>query len=98
MRVKLASRQLTFCLNLAIVIKASPLVRWSEAEIQEHFRRRGLPAHPLAAQGFRSVGCWPCSRAALPGEGPRDGRWAGKAKAACGIHDLVDAALMSSEL
>jgi len=79
------------------VIKVSPLARWSEEQIQEHFQRRGLPAHPLAAQNFRSVGCWPCSRAARPGEGPRDGRWAGHAKAECGIHTL-DAAMMSSEL
>jgi len=85
--------------NLGI-IKVSPLARWNEIEIQEHFRRRALPEHPLAAQGFRSVGCWPCSRAALPGEGPRDGRWAGKSKAECGIHlpQLIDAALVSSEL
>jgi len=80
------------------VIKVSPLARWSEEQIREHFQRRGLPAHPLAAQGFRSVGCWPCSRAARPGEGPRDGRWAGKSKAECGIHELVDAAHLSSEL
>jgi phosphoadenosine phosphosulfate reductase len=79
------------------VIKVSPLARWSEEQIKEHFERRGLPAHPLAVQGFRSVGCWPCSRAALPGEGPRDGRWAGRAKAECGIH-TIDAALMSSGL
>jgi phosphoadenosine phosphosulfate reductase len=82
------------------VIKVSPLARWSETEIKDHFRNRALPAHPLAAQGFRSVGCWPCSRAAQPGEGPRDGRWAGSGKAECGIHlpELVEAALISSGL
>ena len=79
------------------VIKVSPLARWSEDEIRAHFSRRNLPAHPMAAQGFRSIGCWPCSRAALPGEGPRDGRWAGQTKAECGIH-LVEASLVSSEL
>jgi phosphoadenosine phosphosulfate reductase len=79
------------------VIKVSPLARWSAEQIDAHFRTRGLPAHPLAARGFRSVGCWPCSRATLPGEGPRDGRWSGQVKAECGIH-LVDAAHMSSEL
>jgi phosphoadenosine phosphosulfate reductase len=82
------------------IIKVSPLARWSEVDIEAHVRRRNLPTHPLAAMGFRSVGCWPCSRAAQPGEGPRDGRWAGSGKAECGIHlpELVDAALMSSEL
>jgi phosphoadenosine phosphosulfate reductase len=82
------------------VIKVSPLARWSEAQIHDHFVSRGLPSHPLADQGFRSVGCWPCSRAALPGEGPRDGRWAGRSKAECGIHlvELVEAAHLSSGL
>jgi phosphoadenosine phosphosulfate reductase len=79
------------------IVKASPLARWDEDRIETHFQRGGLPAHPLAAQGFRSIGCWPCSRAALPGEGPREGRWSGRPKAECGIH-LIDAAYVSSEL
>ena len=68
------------------VLKVSPLARWSEKQIAETFRARRLPIHPLVAQGFRSVGCWPCSRASKPGEGPRAGRWAGSAKTECGIH------------
>ena len=68
------------------VLKVSPLARWTERQIAETFRARRLPIHPLVAQGFRSVGCWPCSRAAKPGEGPRAGRWAGSAKTECGIH------------
>jgi phosphoadenosine phosphosulfate reductase len=68
------------------VLKISPLARWTERQIAETFRTRLLPLHPLAAQGFRSVGCWPCSRASQPGEGPRAGRWAGSAKTECGIH------------
>jgi len=68
------------------VLKISPLARWTERQIAETFKARLLPSHPLAAQGFRSVGCWPCSRAAQPGEGPRAGRWADSAKTECGIH------------
>jgi phosphoadenosine phosphosulfate reductase len=68
------------------VLKISPLARWTERQIAATFRSRILPQHPLAAQGFRSVGCWPCSRATLAGEGPRAGRWAGSAKTECGIH------------
>jgi phosphoadenosine phosphosulfate reductase len=68
------------------VLKISPLARWSEQRIAEHFRDRGLPVHPLVRQGYRSVGCWPCSRPSLAGEGPRAGRWAGQGKSECGIH------------
>ena len=36
-----------------------------------------LPAHPLVAQGFPSIGCWPCTKPVEEGEDVRAGRWAG---------------------
>lgn len=68
------------------MFKISPLARWSEQQLQVEFEARNLPPHPLAALGYRSAGCWPCSRPARAGDGPRDGRWAGLAKNECGIH------------
>ncbi|MGE5515868.1 MAG: phosphoadenylyl-sulfate reductase [Bacteroidota bacterium] len=68
------------------VVKISPLANWSEAEIEAHFVARDLPRHPLVAQGYRSIGCWPCTRPTAPGEPARAGRWAGSAKTECGIH------------
>ena len=70
------------------VIKISPLANWSGADIEAHFVARGLPRHPLVAQNYRSIGCWPCTRPVAPGESPRSGRWAGRAKSECGIHTL----------
>ncbi|MBX9633719.1 MAG: phosphoadenylyl-sulfate reductase [Magnetospirillum sp.] len=70
------------------VIKISPLANWSEAEIEAHFVARDLPRHPLVAQGYRSIGCWPCTRPTKPGESARSGRWAGSAKSECGIHTV----------
>ncbi|MGA9866663.1 MAG: phosphoadenylyl-sulfate reductase [Acetobacteraceae bacterium] len=67
-------------------VKVNPLVEWDEADIAAYFARFDLPAHPLAAAGFRSIGCLPCTRAIGPGEAPRAGRWAGLAKTECGIH------------
>jgi phosphoadenosine phosphosulfate reductase len=67
-------------------IKVSPLARWGQQAIEAAFVERNLPTHPLVAQGYRSIGCWPCSRAAQPGESVRAGRWAGLAKTECGIH------------
>lgn len=70
------------------VIKISPLANWSEADIEAHFVARDLPRHPLVAQGYRSIGCWPCTRPTKPGEPARAGRWAGSAKTECGIHTV----------
>ena len=48
--------------------------------------QRHLPAHPLVAQGFPSIGCWPCTKPVEEGEDVRAGRWAGSEKTECGIH------------
>jgi phosphoadenosine phosphosulfate reductase len=68
------------------VVKISPLAGWSQDEIDGAFRARGLPHHPLLALGYRSIGCWPCSRPINDDEPVRAGRWAGAAKTECGIH------------
>jgi len=47
---------------------------------------RDLPAHPLVAQGFPSIGCWPCTKPVENPEDLRAGRWAGSQKTECGIH------------
>ena len=72
-------------------IKVNPLATWDTGTLARAFVERNLPRHPLAAQGYRSIGCAPCT--AKPGavEGPdaagaRAGRWPGSDKTECGIH------------
>lgn len=67
-------------------LRASPLVAWEAAEIAAYRQRHDLPAHPLEAQGYASVGCRPCTSPVAAGEGPRAGRWRGAEKTECGIH------------
>ncbi len=67
-------------------IKVNPLRHWRPAWIAEHFARHDLPPHPLAADGFRSIGCYSCTVRSAPGTDPRTGRWPGFAKTECGIH------------
>ena len=67
-------------------VKVNPLATWSAAEIAAYQTAHGLPAHPLEARGYRSIGCAPCTRPAAVGEDQRAGRWAGRAKTECGIH------------
>ena len=66
--------------------RLNPLAGWSDAAVEAEMERRGLPRHPLAGRGYASIGCAPCTRAVLPGEDARSGRWAGLGKTECGIH------------
>ncbi len=67
-------------------IKINPLAAWGPEHIAAYFEAHDLPPHPLAADGFRSIGCMPCSDRARSGEDARAGRWRGRAKTECGIH------------
>ena len=69
------------------VVKVSPVK--ASASYLAHVREawdRAHPEHPLAAQGYPSIGCWPCTRPVKPGEDPRSGRWTDSGKTECGLH------------
>lgn len=70
-------------------LKFNPLARVSAADVLAIATSAGLPPHPLAKFGFTSVGCMPCTRRALAGEGMRAGRWSGTGKTECGIHTTL---------
>lgn len=67
-------------------VKINPLAHWSQDDVDAYMDARGLPPHPLAADGFLSIGCMPCTDRVAPGEDGRAGRWRGSAKTECGIH------------
>jgi len=67
-------------------LKINPLATWSSGQVRAYFDATGLPAHPLVAQGYPSIGCSPCTTRVAPGEDPRSGRWKGWDKTECGIH------------
>ncbi|HEV2362683.1 MAG TPA: phosphoadenylyl-sulfate reductase [Caulobacteraceae bacterium] len=68
-------------------VKFNPLASWGRPELEAYAAEHDLPAHPLTAQGFPSIGCWPCTAPAdEESEGVRAGRWAGSQKTECGIH------------
>lgn len=72
-------------------IKVNPLAEWTPADIAAYFARHDLPRHPLEADGYKSIGCMPCTDRVAPGEDPRAGRWRGRDKTECGIHMPVTA-------
>ena len=67
-------------------IKFNPLANWGKEDLDAYIAEHDLPAHPLVAQGFPSIGCWPCTQPAEEGEDARAGRWKGLDKSECGIH------------
>ncbi len=67
-------------------VKINPLAHWSKARIDEVFAARGLPRHPLEAEGYPSIGCMSCTARVAPGADPRSGRWAESGRTECGIH------------
>lgn len=68
--------------------KISPLAAWSPKELHAYMSAHDLPYHPLWAQGYTSVGCYPCTQRPTDPNDPRSGRWAGEDKTECGIHDI----------
>ena len=67
-------------------LKINPLANWSKDELDAYVTDHDLPAHPLVAQGYPSIGCSPCTSKVAAGEDPRSGRWKGWDKTECGIH------------
>lgn len=66
--------------------KVNPLANWTPDDVELLIQQRNLPRHPLVAQGYPSIGCWPCTKPAADPSDPRSGRWAGQEKTECGLH------------
>jgi phosphoadenosine phosphosulfate reductase len=67
-------------------LKFNPFANVSREEIETIYKSANLPPHPLAAKGFLSVGCMPCTSRGEADEDARAGRWRGRDKTECGIH------------
>jgi phosphoadenosine phosphosulfate reductase len=68
------------------VWKLHPLADWDEKDVWRYIVANGIPYNPLHDQGYRSIGCIPCTRPTSPDEEERAGRWAGSDKLECGLH------------
>ena len=68
--------------------KISPLLDWTEEQIWAYIRARHLPFNSLHEKGYPSIGCAPCTRAIMPGEDQRAGRWWWEQpeQRECGLH------------
>ena len=69
------------------IIKFNPLLKWTLQEVQNYIDENNVPQNALHKQGFISIGCAPCTRAILPGEDIRAGRWWWESShKECGLH------------
>jgi phosphoadenosine phosphosulfate reductase len=88
-RAKLAEREFDATHRLE---KFNPLASWTETDVWDYLRTQRVPYNRLYDQGYRSIGCAPCTRPVMPGEDLRAGRWwweqAGQKE--CGLHITPD--------
>lgn len=70
------------------LLKINPLIEWSEEKIWNYVRNFQVPHSTLHAQGYRSIGCAPCTRAVDEDEDCRAGRWwwENPEHKECGLH------------
>lgn len=71
------------------ILKINPLTRWTDGHVEAFLRERNLPYNRLHDAGYPSIGCAPCTRAVLPGEDLRAGRWWWERPELkeCGLHE-----------
>ncbi|MCC9071920.1 phosphoadenylyl-sulfate reductase [Flavobacterium sp. F-65] len=69
------------------IIKFNPLLKWSLQEVEDYLQEHSVPQNALHKKGFVSIGCAPCTRAILPEEDIRAGRWYWESShKECGLH------------
>jgi len=71
------------------IVKVNPVATWSSQDVWAYIHKYRIPYNPLRDRGFRSIGCYPCTRAVISGGGERAGRWIGFEKTECGIHTFL---------
>ncbi|MGY6275120.1 phosphoadenylyl-sulfate reductase [Methylomonas sp. MgM2] len=70
------------------LIKFNPLSNWTLNQVWDYIDAYRVPYNELHDKGYASIGCEPCTRAILPHEHERAGRWWWEAGAQkeCGLH------------
>ncbi|HEX2568297.1 MAG TPA: phosphoadenylyl-sulfate reductase [Polyangia bacterium] len=70
------------------LVKVNPLARWTRRDTWQYLLANDVPYNPLLDQGYKSIGCWPCTQPVAPDADERSGRWGGQ-KQECGIHTFM---------
>lgn len=72
----------------APLVKFNPLANWTSEQLWAYIHEHDVPYNSLHNRGYVSIGCQPCSRAVLPHQHEREGRWwwENAAHKECGLH------------
>ncbi|MEH6561243.1 MAG: phosphoadenylyl-sulfate reductase, partial [Marinobacter sp.] len=86
--VPVAQEDATFSGPGKTLVKFNPLANWTSKEVWDYIRMTEAPYNKLHEKGFVSIGCQPCTRAILPGQHEREGRWWWEeaTQKECGLH------------
>lgn len=68
------------------LIKLNPLAYWDFQQVWTYIRANEVPYNALVDQGYRSIGDWHSTKKPLSEDDERSGRWSGKQKTECGLH------------
>ncbi len=71
------------------ILKLNPMTAWGRDAVWNYLHKHGIPYNPLHDRGYRSIGCFPCTRPTAEGGDERAGRWTGFDKSECGIHTFL---------
>jgi phosphoadenosine phosphosulfate reductase len=69
------------------LIKVNPLANWSFQQVSDYVKDNHVPYNELLDRGYKSIGDWHSTQAVAEGEDERAGRWKGRGKTECGIHN-----------
>ena len=70
------------------LLKINPILSWTELDVWRYIAFNSIPVHPWYKEGYRSLGCKPCTHLVPEYGSERSGRWKGTDKCGgeCGIH------------
>jgi len=70
------------------LVKVNPLFSWHEEEVWDYINKHNIPYNSLHDQGYRSIGCQPCTRPVTTENNIRSGRWwwENPDNKECGLH------------
>ncbi|MGL5796019.1 MAG: phosphoadenylyl-sulfate reductase [Waterburya sp.] len=70
------------------IVKFNPLANWTSKQVWQYIRYFNVPYNQLHEKGFTSIGCEPCTKAVLPNQHEREGRWwwENSVDKECGFH------------
>jgi phosphoadenosine phosphosulfate reductase len=74
------------------------MANWLEQNVWTYIRANNVPYDKLYDQGFKTIGCAPCTRPVRMGESVRSGRWwwEDTEEKECGIH-IEDGVIMRTK-